>query len=354
MTRAAPGALVAAVTLVWVAATACGTPTPSAAVTTRTVVDMTGRAVPIPTVITRVATNAPFIPATMALLGGIDTVVAAADGSFNTLFGAVAPMTATIPRVRVTALNGEDLLARHPQVFLMTDMTPNLLPALDRLHIPVVQFGAITGPAQLHRSVRLVAEILGGQAPARAERYLAFARSLTRRVRAAVGSLPPAARPTVYYCPGPEPTTTVGVDNIITAAITAAGGRNVAAEHGVGARRPGAFAFPSVSAETLLAWDPDVIVTIDADIAGRFRTDPRFSGLTAIRTGRLYACPVGVFPWCAASSEAALAPMFLATALHPHRSGPLSPATAVAEFYARFYGYRLSDGQVSAILRGGR
>ncbi|MEZ0366151.1 ABC transporter substrate-binding protein [Mycobacterium sp. pUA109] len=318
----------------------------------RTVVDMTGRQVQIPATVTRVATNVPLIPATIDLLGGIDNLVAAATASFNALFTTIAPSTKDIPVSPVNSLNSEELLTLHPQVFIMTNLTPGLLPMLERLKIPVVQITEFATAADLENSVTLVAEVLGGEAPSRAQQYRSYFNATIQRVQAKTASLPDAGRPTVYYAPGPNPTTTVGAGNIITASIEAAGGRNIAAEHGIGPNEAGAFAFPTVTAETLLTWDPEVIIAINADGVRQFEADPKFAPLNAVRNHRVYACPVGIFPWCASSSEAALAPLFLAKAVHPDLFGDLTLGTEVTDFYTRFYGYALSEQQAAKILSG--
>ncbi|MCV7031057.1 ABC transporter substrate-binding protein [Mycobacterium sherrisii] len=329
-------------------AAGCGAAHHSPAEPTRTVVDMTGQHVQIPATVTRVATNIPLIPATIELLGGIDTVVAAARGSFNALFTTIAPATQQIPRSPPNSLNAEQLLDLHPQVFFMTDLTPGLLPMLQRLQIPVVQITAFTSPQDLQKAVNLVAQVLGGAAPARARQYDTYFDAVIQQVHAGAQT----DRPTVYYAPGPDPTTTVGADNIITASIEAAGGRNIAVEHGIGGHQPGAFAFPTITAETLLAWNPDVIVASNARVADQLATDPTFATLNAVRDHHIYTCPVGIFPWCASSSEAALAPLFLAKKLHPERFSDLNLANKVANFYIQFYGYSLTGPQVTAILDG--
>lgn len=102
----------------------------------------------------------------------------------------------------------------------------------------------------------------------------------------------------------------------------------------------------------MLAWNPDVIVASNARVADQLATDPTFATLNAVRDHHIYTCPVGIFPWCASSSEAALAPLFLAKKLDPERFSDLNLANKVANFYIQFYGYSLTGPQVTAILDG--
>jgi iron complex transport system substrate-binding protein len=319
---------------------------------TRTVLDMTGRPVQIPAAMNRVATNIPLIPPTMELLDGIDTLVAAPTSSFNPLFTTIAPTTRDVLLSPVRTINAEELLKLHPQVFIMTNLTPQLLPTLERLNIPVVEISDLGTPERLQTMVQLVADVLGGDAPSRARQYESYFNETVQRVEAKTASLPDPSRPTVYYAPGPDPSTTIGKGNIITSSIEEAGGRNIAAEHGIGANKPGAFAFPAITAEALLAWNPQVIVAIDAKVHQQFLSDPKYAALDAVRSHRVYACPVGVFAWCASSSESALAPVFLAKVLHPDLFADLNLNSETNDFYSRFYSYRLSDRQVDEILSG--
>lgn len=127
----------------------------------------------------------------------------------------------------------------------------------------------------------------------------------------------------------------VGQANITTNSITTADGRNIATEHGIGANKPGAFASTTITIETLLIWNPQVIVAVDA-----------------VRNHQVYACPVGVFAWCTASSEWALTPKSLAKALHPSLFPDLDVGSDTNDFYSRFHAYRHSDQQVTEILSG--
>jgi iron complex transport system substrate-binding protein len=339
---------------------ACGrSTTPSAPATSsappstgmRTVVDMTGRHVQIPATVTRVATNIPLIPPTMYLLGGINKLVYQPSGT-HSLLDTIYPSIKNIPTSPASSINDETLLKANPQVFIMTTYTQSLLPTLTRLKIPVVQIGALDNPASLDNEVNLVADVLGGNSPARAKQFSSYYAGNVAMVQAKTGSFPSASRPTVYYAPGPNPTTTVGLGNIMTASIDQAGGQNIAAVHGIS--QGSSFTFPTINTETLLGWNPQVIVAISPQIAQQFTSSPQYGTVAAVRSHRVYACPTGVFAWCASSAESALQPLWLAKTLHPDLFPTLNLATEVKKFYSEFYSYQLSDQQASTILGGSR
>ncbi|MGH3797976.1 MAG: ABC transporter substrate-binding protein [Pseudonocardiaceae bacterium] len=311
---------------------------------------MTGRHVQIPTNVTRVATNIPLIPPTIYLLGGIDKLVSATTTPATPLFKAVDPAIAKIPGSPVSSINSETLLKLRPQVFIMTNLTKGLLPTLTQLGIPVVEVNGATNGPSMEATVDLVADVLGGNAPARAKQFASDYENNVRLVESRTASLPRSGRPAVYYAPGPNPTTTVGSGNIITESIDEAGGQNIAAAHGIGASQGGSFAFPTITAEDLLSWNPQVIVAISKKIQQQFISDPKYATLDAVRNHRVYACPTGIFAWCASSSEAALQPLWMAKTLHPDLFPALDVAAAVKDFYAKFYRYDLSAQQITDMV----
>jgi iron complex transport system substrate-binding protein len=352
------GVVVALIVIAMSSLVACGTSTtpssgaPSSGApsgTTRTVVDMTGRHVQIPTTVTRVATNIPLIPPTIYLLGGISKLVYQPTGS-DPMLGSIDPAIKNISSGPTSSINDEALLKTHPQVFIMTIYTQNLLPTLTRLGIPTVEVGAFNNPAQLEAGVNLVADVLGGNAPTRAQQFDSYYNGNVALVQAKTGSLPHAGRPMVYYAPGPDPTTTVGSGNIITASIDEAGGQNIAATHDI--PQGSSFAFPTINTETLLKWNPQVIVAISPQIQQQFTNNSQYGSLAAVRDHRVYTCPTGVFAWCASSAESALQPLWFAKTLHPSLFPNVNLITEVKDFYSKFYSYQLSDQQANAILNG--
>lgn len=354
------GVVAALILIVMSSLAACGTSSASHPATTpssgalsggtHTVMDMTGRHVQIPTTVTRVATNIPLIPPTIYLLGGISKLVYQPTGGSNAMLESMDPAIKNIPSAPTSSINDEALLKVHPQVFIMTIYTQDLLPTLSRLGIPTVEVGAFNNPAQLEAGVNLVADVLGGSAPARAQQFDSYYNGNVKLVQEKTSSLPRASQPTAYYSPGPDPTTTVGLGNIITASIDEAGGQNTSVVHGI--QQGSSFAFPTINTEALLEWNPQVIVAASPKIQRQFTSDPQYSALAAVRNHRVYTCPTGVFSWCASSAESALQPLWFAKKLHPNLFPNVNLTAEVENFYSKFYSYQLSDQQASAILSG--
>ena len=53
----------------------------------------------------------------------------------------------------------------------------------------------------------------------------------------------------------------------------------------------------TVSMEQVLAWDPEVIVTIDQTFAQSVRSNPLWRSVSAVKTGRVHLSPKLPFGW---------------------------------------------------------
>ncbi|KQO67571.1 ABC transporter substrate-binding protein [Methylobacterium sp. Leaf89] len=161
-----------------------------------------------------------------------------------------------------------------------------------------------------------------------------------------IATVPEARRPRVYYARGPKGLETGLGGSINVELLGVVGARNVAAAAG-----PGGIA--TVSPEQVLAWDPDVILTQDAGFRRGIAQDPLWSGLRAVRAGRVYQVPALPFGWFDAPPGAnrLIGIRWLAQVLYPDLF-PTGLEAATRDFYRRFYHVDLDDGQVAALLSG--
>ena len=93
----------------------------------------------------------------------------------------------------------------------------------------------------------------------------------------------PSAGLRVLDARGPKGLETALGGSINVETIDFLGARNVAGG------TPGGLAV--VSIEQVLAWNSDVIVTIDRDFADNVRSDPLWASITAVRAGRVHLSP---------------------------------------------------------------
>jgi iron complex transport system substrate-binding protein len=179
--------------------------------------------------------------------------------------------------------------------------------------------------------------------PREAEEFARYADRIVTTVKGRVDKIPAANQPRVYYARGPRGLETGLGGSINVETIEFLGARNVAAE-----RRGG---IATVSMEQVLAWNPDVIITIEPAFATSVRTDPVWAPVKAVQTGRVYLSPAMPFGWVdfPPSVNRLIGLWWLGKVLYPDRfPEDLRPITR--EFFQRFYHMTPTDVQIDRIL----
>ena len=244
---------------------------------------------------------------------------------------------------RGNTANVETVLAEKPDVILdYGGVTQTYASLADRVQtqtqVPYVLLDGRLG--EIPRAVRLVADLCGaadhGQKVARyAEQLLA---DVDRRVARV------ASRPRVYYARSANGLETARGRSITTESLERLGARNV-----VESADEGGLA--TVGLEQVLAWDPDVIVTVNAAFAAGVGRDPAWRGLRAVRERRVVLAPLWPFPWIDSppSVNRLIGLKWLGSVLYPAEFRDDLRAEARA-FYDLFYHRVPDDKQLDALL----
>ena len=178
-----------------------------------------------------------------------------------------------------------------------------------------------------------------------AEAHARYADETMTTIRSRIEAVPQDRRPRVYYARGPRGLETGLGGSINVETIEFLGAQNVAAE------RKGGLA--NVSVEQVLLWNPDVIVTIDRDFAANVRSDPVWSSVAAVRSGRVHLSPKMPFGWVdfPPSVNRLMGLWWLAKILYPEQF-PEDIRALTHDFYTRFYHVTPSDAQIDHVLAG--
>ena len=196
---------------------------------------------------------------------------------------------------------------------------------------------------KIAESYRLHGQLVGEVE--RANELAKYCEDTVRTCQSRIATVPADKRPRVYYARGPRGLDTALGGSINIETIEFMGAANVA-----GQTRGG---LASVSLEQVLAWDPEVIITIDQDFAANVRNDPSWAGVRAVRDGRIHLSPKMPFGWVDFPPSVNRMPglIWLGKLLYPNLFGE-NLTELTRDFYTRFYHRTPTDQQIASVLEG--
>ena len=312
------------------------------------VTDAAGRRVPIPARVERVFPAGPpaaILLYTLApdLLLGWTNEQRPAEREFLLPEIAARPAIGRITGRGNTA-NLETVLTLKPDLILDVGSTTDTYVSLaDRVQAQTgIPYALLDGTlARTPETYRVLGRLVRREADG--EALATYASSLLDRVAARVASVPPERRPRVYFARGPRGLETGRGGSINVESLDLLGAVNVAGETRGG--------LATVSVEQVLAWNPDAIVTIDGSFARGVRQDPAWSGLTAVRDGRVHLAPSLPFGWIDSppAVNRLIGLLWLGKVLYPDRF-PEDLAAETRAFYGRMYRVAPTDAQIARLL----
>ena len=238
-------------------------------------------------------------------------------------------------------MNLEEIIAAKPDVvFGSNEKYREMFTAVG---IPFINCSFKTYDEMI-RSVQLTAEVFGGEAVDIANRYTAYLKERLDWVAKRVEDIPEEKRTTVAHGNSIYELNFDGANTIIDEWIKYAGGINAAAEGMTGNLQ-------TISMEQVLQWDPDVLITgKPKKQVDQVMSDPAWANLKAVKNGRVYSNPKGIFAWDRYGVESALQPQWCAKLLYPELFEDFDIAQELKNFYHTFFYYELSDQQAQMIL----
>ncbi len=319
---------------------------PVVAEKTRTVTDMMGRTVTIPSPVEKVVVigSVPVQHTFIFALGKEETIANGLPDSFirqgrwkyQYVF---APNIQDQPGMQSSTYepNVEEILKADPDVVFTMD--PATVNTLEGSGLTVVYLSWVDDE-DVQRLMRLMGEIYDRQDLA--EDYLAFFDSTITKVHDRVAGIPEEDRPKVLYYAH----TSMKVPHKIGDWwIAKAGGISV-----TGAPRNTESL--AIEPEQILKWNPDIlIVANDGEIAAVYN-DTRLSTVKAIQNKRVYITPMGAHIWSHRGIETPLTVLWAAKTFYPETFADLDLEEETAAFYRKFFGYELALEQVKEILSG--
>jgi iron complex transport system substrate-binding protein len=250
---------------------------------------------------------------------------------------------------RANTANVETVLAARPDLVIdLGDVDPTHVSLAERTQqqtgVPYLIFdGKFDKTAELYE--RLGA-LLGTEDKAR--ELAGEARRTLAELRRALDHRLPASQPRVYYARGLDGLETALDGSINTEMLGYVGAINVA-------RAADRHNTASVSLEQVLAWNPEVIVTMDERFYRAVWSNPLWQSVAAVREKRVHLAPRLPFGWFDSppAVNRLIGVRWLAAALYPDIfSSDLREATS--DFYRRFYHVSLTEAQLDTLLKPDR
>jgi iron complex transport system substrate-binding protein len=248
------------------------------------VTDDLGRTVTVPRRPARIVSLAPGITESLFAVGAGPRVVAV------TTTDTYPPEVKQLPKIGGFApqtISLEAILAQKPDLVIGGALFQRpVVEAVGKLGVPAV----VLDPSSLgavESSIALLGRLTGQEEQSAA--VVADFRRRREAVRRRTKALRPADRPRVLYVLWDEPLQTAGPGTFVGEMIAEAGGENVFAD--------ATQLYPQVSDEAVLARGPDVILAPDhggTSLAGRLPRRPGWSGLAAVKAGKIVTIPEDV------------------------------------------------------------
>ncbi|HTE38048.1 MAG TPA: iron ABC transporter substrate-binding protein [Reyranella sp.] len=240
----------------------------------------------------------------------------------------------------------ERLVAAKPDLVLDFGSTTDTYVSLaDRVQSQTgIPYVLIDGRvANTGASLKLAAEMLGRQT--RGAALAAYADKTFALVDEVIARVPADKRPRVYLARGPEGLETGARGSINTEIIERAGATNVV--EGIGGRGNIATA----SLEQIIAWQPDIIVTMDRAFFESVKSKPGWDQVRAVKEGKVFLAPSLPWGWIDAppSLNRLIGLRWLLQTFYPAEA-KLDLRADTRAFYDLFYGVAPGDAQLNRLL----
>ncbi len=247
---------------------------------------------------------------------------------------------------RGNTVNLENVVPLMPDLVLdVGDTSATYVSLADRVqeqtHVPAVLIGGRL--AETPATLRTVGAVLG--VPERAETLAHYAEAVLDEVQEKTAKIALAERPSIYVARGPKGLETAVAGSIGGEVVDLVGARNVVGKD------TAPRTIVDVSPEQILAWQPDVILTIDRRFHAAIRTDPVWREVKAVQAGHIHFVPDLPFSWLddPPAPNRLIGLLWLGKLLYP-ASFPQDIRVEARRFYALFYQQEPSDAQLDGLL----
>jgi len=330
---------------------------------TRTIIDHTGAEVTLPKEMHRIVISSILpLPSVYCLFRGSaediigihpSSMAAAKNSYLINVFPELA--NADTSFVENGEVNVEQLLSMKPDVVFYSAANTEERAMYDNAGIPAVGFSTTIAGYDCVETyaawIKLFGEIYGESDTA--NEIIADGRKTAEEIKAVTDKIPTDERPDVLILFSYD-------DGVIKAGgsdffakywIETAGGNNVAAELKGSAE---------VNMEQIYEWDPDIILItnfsshLPEDLINNTVEGNDWSNVKAVREGKVYKFPLGMYRWFPPASDTPLVLKWLAKTIQPELFADMDMDEELRSFYSEHYGVQLTDEDIQKIYHPAR
>jgi iron complex transport system substrate-binding protein len=240
-------------------------------------------------------------------------------------------------------INLEVLMAHKPELILVWEddfLVQTIKKEVKKVNVPtfMVPFREIK---DMPNSIRVTGKVIGEEK--RGELLANYSQKIINEVKSNTAKTKPTR---YYYAEGIDGLSTECDQSFHVEAINFAGGVNVHK-----CQQSGLLGLEKISFETLLKYDPDVIIVQTPVVYNDIMFDSMWKNLKAVKNGRIYLVPNQPFNWIdrPPSFMRVLGIQWLAKILHPE-SYKVDINKRTKEFYDLFLHVKITDSQTKNIL----
>ncbi|KZX15398.1 iron ABC transporter substrate-binding protein [Methanobrevibacter filiformis] len=245
----------------------------------------------------------------------------------------------------------EEMLKVNPDIIIETGMGDVDKSDVDLRQeqfgkIPVVGVLDTSNLTEIDSSIEFMGKLLKKED--KANKLIEFKKKYYDKVEDVTSSIPDSDKRKVYYAEGPDGLKTDPSGTYHSQLIDICGGINVAdipVQEGVGE--------VPVTMEQVIKWNPDVIITTDANFYNNTYNNPNWKDVKAIKNKEVYLSPSSPFNWFdrPPGANCIIGIPWTAKVLYPYKFNDVNLKEITKEFYSEFYHYELNDEEVKNILK---
>jgi len=195
------------------------------------------------------------------------------------------------------------------------------------------------------REVTLFGDLLGPDAKVRADRYNKYFDRKVKQILSITSKINKKNRPAVYYG---------GLHGSMLYGQGKGSVMHWNTEISGGNYLPQALDDNHAKAtmQQVLSWGPDIILLSGyCDSIDIVKKNPDWASMKAVKNGKVYRIPMGIYAWDHASNEGVLLMIYMAKIFHPDLFKDWDMIKEMKTFYSEVYGKTVTDQDAERILQ---